>query len=380
MKPVIIGAATEKIKAKWLAPAEGVRAAAKLWFEGDSVYAENDKGGRCYAPVDRVVFSSPMPGLPRRITFDNGIIIVVDDNDAIDAAIGKRGLLYRMEAHWRGIFAAAAAAVFVAFVFMAYALPMATTAIAANIPQDALESLSGDLHAQLQESDFLRASTLPAAEKTRMEKIFIKAVAGSGGNDDGFRFQLLFHRMPFNAANAFALPDGMVVATDKLAAILDDRELEAVFAHEISHIRRRHGLRLVMESSTVFVLLSFLLGDVSSVLSGGAALLVQQKYSRDFEREADCDTYRYLRGQGEGEEAMVAALTKLEAEYDNAQDAEEEEKQQGKDNKAGDADNDKAESGEETSTTKKAAQWAFALLSSHPATRERTDFVNFCYD
>ena len=91
------------------------------------------------------------------------------------------------------------------------------------------------------------------------------------------------------------------------------------------------------------------------MLSGGAALLIQQKYSRDFEREADCDAYAFLRARGEDEEIMAAALAKLE-------------KNQVVSDEVSDNDNDGI------------VHHIVALLSSHPAARERIDFHKHCYD
>ena len=384
---IIIGAAAHKIKAQWLSPGEGVRAAAKLWFEGGAVFAENERGDKQSAPIDKVEVSSRMPGLPRRITFADGVVIVADDNDFIDTAIGGRGFLYRMEAHWRGIFSSFLAAAFVVWVFMIYALPAATGIVAERVPQSLLEDMTEGAYSQLRENDFLMPSQLPPDDKAKAEGIFGRVIKREGDNADDFRYQLRFHRMPLNIANAFAFPDGMIIVTDSLVSVLTGGELEAVIAHEVSHVRRRHGLRLLMESSVVFLLSSFLFGDISFVLSGGAALLVQQKYSRDFEREADCDAYLYLQENGESGQAMVAALTKLEAEYEKIEYAAKEKDDKDTDNKDADDENEndknnkseKADNAEEEETaTKKAIGYAFELLSSHPVTRERIDFDTHC--
>ncbi|MGI9337947.1 MAG: M48 family metallopeptidase [Gammaproteobacteria bacterium] len=395
MKAVVIGAAAHKITVQWLSPGDGVRAAAKLWFEDGAVHAENTKGERRSVQVGRAEFSARMPGLPRRITFADGVVVVVDDNDYIDAALGGRGLLYRMEAHWRGIFSSIAAAVFVGWAFIAYALPLATEIIAARVPQTTLETLSEEAYVQLKESDFLSPSQLPPADMARLEAVFSRTVGEEAGErkgeSGGFRYQLRFHKMPFDIANAFAFPDGMVIASDGLIALLTEKEVEAVFAHEISHIRHRHGLRAVMQSSAVFVLSSFLFGDISFVLSSGAAILVQQKFSRDFEREADCDAYFYLRRRGESEQIMVAALTKLESDYEKAHEAAAEGKKEKpdsetvKDEKPDIAAGDKLEkaddaAGGEETKTQKALRAAWELLSTHPATHERVDFRKHCDD
>ena len=94
------------------------------------------------------------------------------------------------------------------------------------------------------------------------------------------------------------MPDGLIVITDELATgndgDSDDWGLRAVFAHEIAHVEARHGVRLFLRSATAAGLALLLFGDVSGVAAAAAGLW-QLKNSRDFEAEADCFAYDYLR-------------------------------------------------------------------------------------
>ena len=103
-------------------------------------------------------------------------------------------------------------------------------------------------------------------------------------------------------ANAFALPSGIIVFTDEIIALSkDDRELLAVFAHELAHVKYRHTMRQVLQNSVTGLLVIMLTGDVGSASSLAAALptlLVQTKFSRDFESEADNFAIVLLKQQG----------------------------------------------------------------------------------
>ena len=99
-------------------------------------------------------------------------------------------------------------------------------------------------------------------------------------------------------ANAVALPNGTVIATDELVNVAKtDQQVLAVLAHEIGHVHHRHGLRMALESSTVLLLMSAYLGDVTQLTNLSAALpgvYAQAHYSRDNETEADTFARRYM--------------------------------------------------------------------------------------
>jgi Zn-dependent protease with chaperone function len=103
-------------------------------------------------------------------------------------------------------------------------------------------------------------------------------------------------------ANAFALPSGVIVITDELVQLAkDDREIVGVLAHECGHIVHRHSLRAVLQNSAVFVLIALITGDVSSATAFGGALptfLLQNRFSREFEREADAHAVTQLKQAG----------------------------------------------------------------------------------
>jgi predicted Zn-dependent protease len=90
--------------------------------------------------------------------------------------------------------------------------------------------------------------------------------------------------------NAFALPGGYIyIFNGLLQKARSPDELAGVLAHEIGHVKLRHGLRAVIQAGG----LGFLLGTVFGDFAGGTAVvyasrtLIQSAFSRDNEREAD---------------------------------------------------------------------------------------------
>ena len=96
--------------------------------------------------------------------------------------------------------------------------------------------------------------------------------------------------------NAFCAPGGYIFVYTGILKFLDNEaELAGVMAHEIGHADRRHGTRQLTKSLGIDLILSFLLGDgngqVARQITSG---LLNLRYSRKYEREADKCSVKYL--------------------------------------------------------------------------------------
>jgi predicted Zn-dependent protease len=112
----------------------------------------------------------------------------------------------------------------------------------------------------------------------------------------GYEFK--FHIMSDTNVNAFAIPGGhVVILTGLLESAKTPEEIAGVLAHEIAHVTRRHSLRNIVKSAGLIITLQALIGDTSGLLgfaTEASRYLLQQKFSRDFEREADDTGWSYL--------------------------------------------------------------------------------------
>jgi beta-barrel assembly-enhancing protease len=112
----------------------------------------------------------------------------------------------------------------------------------------------------------------------------------------GYEFK--FHIKQDTNVNAFAIPGGHVVILTGLLDHADSaEEVAGVLAHEIAHVTRRHSLRNIIKSAGLLVVLQALIGDASGLFGMAAEAsryLLEQKFSRDFEREADDTGWSYL--------------------------------------------------------------------------------------
>ncbi len=202
-----------------------------------------------------------------------------------------------------------AAIVVVAVLAYRFALPPLAGAAAASIPDRAVDSIGEATLAAL-ESQF-EESRIPAARRGAILRRFngLRWPDPTGAT----AYDIVFKRSDAVGANAMALPSGTIVVTDGLVEISGhDDEIVAVLAHEAGHVRHRHGLRLLFQSSFASAGLSWLLGDVSAVAAQVSSTLLDAKYSRDFEREADAYAVGLLDENGIARDHFVRMLRHLE--------------------------------------------------------------------
>jgi beta-barrel assembly-enhancing protease len=135
---------------------------------------------------------------------------------------------------------------------------------------------------------------------------------------DDQRYPLKFHIVEDPTLNAFAVPGGnAVVHTGLLLAADTPEEVAGVLAHEIAHVTRRHSIRNIISSSGLYLVVSFLFGDMTGllgVLAENSAFLIDRKFTRDFERDADETGWGYLvRGDIEPR-GMITFFKKMQEE------------------------------------------------------------------
>ncbi len=115
--------------------------------------------------------------------------------------------------------------------------------------------------------------------------------------------------------NAFALPGGLIIVNSGLIQATDTpEELLGVLAHETVHATEQHGIRTVISSSGIQLLVQTLFGDlggVTGMLLDAGPLLLKQHYSRAFEDEADEKGFRLLVASGVDPRGMHAFFERM---------------------------------------------------------------------
>ena len=294
--------------------------------------------------LETVRFSSRVGNTRRLVYFSDGSQCEIADNDILDEFLKEHrpqrsAFAYRLESKLS--YAVAALVITLAAVWgtIDCGIPALAKYVAFALPAKTEKALGEHVMKSLDGFVFF-PSKLPQARQQELKDKFSTMLSKIKPGTD---YTLEFRESERVGANAFALPSGVIVMTDKMVGIAKhDDELIAVLAHELGHLEYRHGLRHTMQSSGVALVVAAVVGDIASTSAIAAALptlLLEAKYSRTFEAEADHYALHYLNANGIPLKRFADILARLE------------EKHPGGD--------------------------SISFLSSHPATKERIQaFLN----
>jgi Zn-dependent protease with chaperone function len=260
-----------------------------LAIEGDDV-AVIARDAIARFPRDALDVDAPIPGVARRLRTPDGAVIEVEPTAPLDAAWPVTDPLARvgswLEAHWSTTLLAACIGAFVVWLVVAHALPLAADPVARSLSPEIEHAIGKHALATI-DRVYARGSRLSDAERRRIAGRLQAFLDDEPSLRD---YQLEFRRM--GGPNAFALPGRIIVVTDELVQFVHGRddELLAVIAHELGHLQAHHAVRLVLQQSGVAVLATVLAGDavgMTFLAAAVPAMLLDSRYSRAFEQEAD---------------------------------------------------------------------------------------------
>lgn len=161
---------------------------------------------------------------------------------------------------------------------------------------------------------FFSVDSKATNELARLNGIKDRLVGALPKDEYNIRVHVLDTALP----NAFALPGGRMVFTKGLLGLMkSDDEVAAVMAHELAHIRHRHSLRQIVSAGGPALLMRVITRDSEGALgaiSVGFEFLLNQRFSRDHERDADETGFGYMMAAGMNPHAMEDMLAKLQSE------------------------------------------------------------------
>ena len=266
--------------------------------------------------VSDCTFEAPLGNTRRVILLPDNGRLETDDFDTYDSlqhslnpGLGLKWTHW-LESKWRWVFASfAALVVFTAALFI-WGVPWAARVVAHGIPVEAINELGAGTLETMDEY-FMDPSHLSVEERAQY-LVWFSETAKDFPSEHSYQ---LYFRSSDLGANAFALPDGSIVFTDEIIELMSGKEeFQAVVAHEIGHVIHRHSMQMVLRDTGIFIFISAFLGDVASVSSLASAiptLLIENSYSRGFEKEADLVSGEWLQNTYGSPEAMKSILIKL---------------------------------------------------------------------
>ncbi len=113
--------------------------------------------------------------------------------------------------------------------------------------------------------------------------------------------------------NAIALPGGKIIIFSPLLDFVDGPDqIAGIVAHELGHVRERHGLASVIHASGLGFIAGIIFGDVSGGIPAVVIeILLSSGYSRHHETDADSYAVALMREAGLNGTALARLFDKL---------------------------------------------------------------------
>lgn len=287
---------------------------ATLAFANGQLHVTGDWGSTAFAVTD-VKISDRLGNAPRTIFLPAAAACELPGGAATNAFLAqfapKESAWFRAQFDWRWVAGSAAGLIVLALAGYRWGIPLASEFIAYRLPDAVAEQISKVALAEVDRM-ILDPSKLPEARRKLLAEKFALMRTPSG--------DAITHRVEFRDAekfvgpNAFALPSGTIVMTDQLVNLMqNDEQILGVLAHELGHVNHKHGMKNMIQASFVGAAVAYWIGDFSAVLAGGATTVLQTKFSREYETQADDFGAAMMRANGMAPEALASALALLES-------------------------------------------------------------------
>jgi Zn-dependent protease with chaperone function len=307
-------AAPPDIAVRYFDGRSGKPVAARLTRQNDHLCVIA-QGLEVRVPIDQVQWPERVRHGPRVAHFSAGGSVQPDDAAAWDlwlACYGPReSLVVKMQQSWRSVLVSAVLLIATLAAAYGWGLPALSDALVAAVPSSVDRAL-GESSLVALDAQMMRPSKLSAAQQQRLQQSW-QQVTQALPVQQVPPWQLIFRDSQIGP-NAFALPGDTMVMTDQLVQLVNGNSevLVAVLAHELGHLKHRHGMRMLVQAGVLGTVSAVALGDFSGLLGAVPLLLGHAHYSREAERQADAFAVQVLHAAGISPLVMLTLFDKLE--------------------------------------------------------------------
>ncbi|MCQ8182435.1 M48 family metallopeptidase [Methylomonas sp. SURF-1] len=289
-----------------------------LCLEGDKLLLQGKEIVRRDA-ISALEIQPPLGSTPRVVLFADGARCEVADNRGFAELFpGADSRVAVLENSWRWSGLALLLVLALAGAGYLWGLPYAAQRLAQRIPAELAASLDREVLADLDGKVFQTSRLSPDRRRGLEARVAELVLPDPAGRPGAIEFRFSAELGP----NAFALPGGTVVVLDALVELAeDDQEIVAVLLHEMGHVAGRHALRQMLQASAVGLAMAWYIGDFSNMLAAAPALMLEARYSRDFERDADRFAAEALQANAIPPGRLADMLLKLETARQRGLDA-----------------------------------------------------------
>ncbi len=282
-------------------------------IEGESIRHESH--------MEDIDIAPRLGNTPRSLFLKNGIKLETTDNDAMDKVEHYfsqniyHAVLHKLEKNYHYVTVSVLLTICFIWITIEFGLPYTAKKVAENMPmkierqigQQGLEALDDWLLSDSQISQQQQQHLI-----NRFQTLLIEI-------QPHYSYQLEIRHSKKLGANALALPGGIIIVTDSLIKLAEnDEQILAVLAHEMGHIEFQHGLRSLLQNSFSALFMAAVLGDISSISSLSVTLptaLLESRYSRKFELQADQYASQLLAQQNIAIGQFISILSRLQNEH-----------------------------------------------------------------
>lgn len=286
------------------------------------IYVSRQTDGEEILSLDQqqVEISSRLGNSPRYLSCADGQSIETLENDLVDQWVKQSrprflyGLVNRLESNLRFVVLTVIMVSLIMWLALQFGVPAVSHGIAKALPPELLDRASEET-LQIMDSLVMEPSELSQQRQHQLQQHFAEAIQ----SHEDLRIQVAFRKSDEMGANAFALPNGQIIFTDEIVALAEhDDELLAILAHEIGHVKYRHGMRRIVQNSLFVFVIAMITGDASGtseIVLGLPVLFAELAYSRAHETESDQYALEFLKQRQIPTQRFSDIMLRLEASF-----------------------------------------------------------------